>query len=225
MKPTLLLIAAIASLGSSAFAKLVDIEDVPEDVRATIEANFPENRIDDVEINFQSKLDRYVATLDLRGERQLRVYVSSEGDLIKEKRDVLFRNLPKPVRDAVEDELDENDEVTDVERVTKGERVRYVITIRDGDDDETSKIIVSPNGTVLEGELDVELRELSRKIRQAINDLRGELWEIRDIDRIVEDGEVSYRVVLELSNGVTVEVSFDSEGNLIDEEEPSTPSA
>lgn len=217
MKTTIASMAALAAFAATTHAKIIDIEDVPADVRAVIEANVPAAKLDDTKVNLVANGNRYVVKVNLKGGNKLRVEVSAEGDLLKVTRDVNFNSLPNKVRNALEDFLNEADEIVSIERVTKGGQVSYLIEVDTGDDGDELKILIGQNGVIIEAEEDLDINELSQKLRKAVNKLLKDNFVVEDIDRIVEDGEVTYRIEIEnTKTGTNTTVTLDKNGIVID---------
>jgi hypothetical protein len=221
MKQLLICITSLAVLCASAFAKTIDLSEVPEPVRATIVANMPEKRIDEIVVRSLDGGKRYVARLDLQGDRKLRVYVSSDGTLQSIRRDLTFRQLPRRVRDTVRDALEDGGVVATVERRTRGSQIRYIIRIRPDDDDTDSvlMIVVTPDGKIIKSRENIKFDELSKRLRRVINSLLCDGWEIESIDRILDDGRTTYRVVIERPNGSRTAYTLSSRGRVIDKED------
>lgn len=218
MKFRILLLTAIASLGST-YAEVVKIEDLPVDVRETITATIPVGRLDDVTVKLSQNGERYVAKLKLKGEGHLLVYVSSEGELIQIRRDFKFKNLPNRVRDAVEQRIENTDHL-DIQKVTKNGQVRYVITLQSNDSNEPDVVLViTPNGKILKSEENLNFNEISNRVRKVINKILDPDWEIKSVTRRLDQGETTYVIIVERKNNTRIQLTFDSNGLLIDTEE------
>jgi hypothetical protein len=221
MKTTIAIFAALVSWGSvgSASAKLVDIGDVSLKVAATIEANIPAAKLGDISINEVSNGNRYLVKLKVKGEDKVTLRISKSGELLKASQDIKTKALPKRVRNAVEDFLGELGSIVDVDRLTKGSQVSYVVTVDVGDGT-TTKIILSQNGTIIQAEQDIDVQDLSKKLRKAVNALIEDGEALVSLSRNVDDGNLTYILVVENEEtSVQTTLTLDRNGKVIDEEE------
>ncbi|MES2661086.1 MAG: hypothetical protein V4689_20860 [Verrucomicrobiota bacterium] len=220
MKTTIALMAALISWGgfSTASAKLIEIGDVPLEVAATINANISVEKLPDITINETGDGERYVVKLKVKGEDKLILRISADGDLIKSSRDVNLKSLPKNVRNAVEDYLGDFGLVVDIDKVTKGSQVSYVITV-EGIDDSTSKIVLAQDGTIIQAEADIDLNDLTKKLRNKVNALIEEGEVLVSLSRNIDDGTVTYVLVVENEEtSVQTTLTLDRNGVVIEEE-------
>jgi hypothetical protein len=220
MKTTIALTAALISLGSlsTASAKLIEITDAPLEVAATIEANVSVEKLPDITINETADGERYVVKLKVKGDDKLTLRIAADGTLLKSSRDLNLKSLPKNVRNAVEDYLGDFGLVVDIDKVTKGSQVSYVITV-EGIDDSTSKIVLAQDGTIIQAEADIELDDLSKKLRNKVNALIEDGEVIVSLSRNIEDGTVTYVLVVENEEtSVETTIILDRNGVVIEEE-------
>lgn len=220
MKTTIAIMAALVSWGSisTASAKIVGIADVPLEVSTVIEAEIPAAQLGKISINEVAGGKRYVVKLKVKGEDKLTLRISADGDIITSSRDLKLKALPKRVRNSIEDYLGDLGVIVDIDKVTKGSQVSYVISVDLGDG-VTTKIILSQNGTIIEAEQDIQLEDLSKKLQKAVNGLVDEGEVIVSISRNVDDGTLTYVVVLEdEETSVQTTVTLDRNGVVIDEE-------
>lgn len=219
MKASLALLAAALFLSSgNAHARKIDIHDLPAKIVDVIDDHIPASKLDKVAVSLNAKGNRYVAKLKLKGGKILKVEVSKGGKLIKVSRDVKLKSVPEEVRSTVDDFLGEFGELVDIEEVIQDGKTSYVITIHiEGEDD--FKIVVSEDGILIDGEQEVDFDELGKELRETVEELLGDDWVVGDIVRVTEDGEESYRVVIENTAwGSRVIITMDEHGNIIDED-------
>ena len=218
MKTTVAILVAMATLGSTAFAKKIDLDKVPSEILEIIEDHVRPGQLDDLKINVNGKGDKYVIRLKLTGTGKLLLKVSGDGEILKFLHKLDVNQLPKKVRDSVKDLLQSGDEVVEIRRVIKKGQPVYIVTIEDDEGEET-KIVISQKGKILQGARDLELEEVPRKLRRAIESLLEDNYVLVDIDLIVEDGLVTFRVEFESEDGTeTLIVTYDRNGEVIDEE-------
>lgn len=221
MKNTIALIAAIVALGSTTFARNIDVGDLPNRVSNTIERYLGEDRLDEVTVRQIPGNNRYVVSLALQGNTKLRLFISANGKLIRVSRGLNLNNLPQKVRTVVEEFLDENDDVISLERVRRGSQVSYVIRIQTDDDEET-RIVLSQDGTLIQSEEDLDIQELPFKLRKAVRVILREGVDLVDLDRVVNADVVSYRLVIRLFNGTDKTFILDARGRIVEEEDDSS---
>lgn len=220
MKTTIAIMAALVSWGSisTASAKIVDIADLPLEVSTVIEAEIPAAQLGKISINEVAGGKRYVVKLKVKGEDKLTLRISADGDIITSSRDLKLKALPKRVRNSIEDYLGDLGVIVDIDKVTKGSQVSYVISVDLGDG-VTTKIILSQNGTIIEAAQDIPLEDLSKKLRKAVNGLVDDGEVIVSISRNVDDGTLTYVVVLgNEETSVQTTITLDRNGVVIDEE-------
>jgi len=219
MKAAFVLVLALGlATSGSAFAKKVTLRDLPAKVLDVIDDHVPARKLDDLALTSNANGKRYTATLKLKGGKILKVQVSKGGKLIKVSRDVNAKSVPKKVRATMEDFLGEAGEIVDLEEVTEGGKTSYVITIHiEGEDD--FKIVVSENGVLIDGEQEIDFEELEAELRDTVGELLGEDWVVGDVVHVTEDGEDSYRVVIENTEwGSRIIITMDPDGNIIDQD-------
>lgn len=104
----------------------IKLADCPAEVRATIEKNAGEGKIDDIEFIQIEDKKMYVADVDLVDGRDRTLYVNATGKLLKISEDIAEKSLPAAVRDAI---AKFNGHVDDADKVTEGEKVSYHIDL------------------------------------------------------------------------------------------------
>ena len=220
MKRTLLVLATALFLGTggSAFAKKIILRDLPAKVVDVIDDFVPRKKLDDLALTYNAKGKRYIATLELKGDKILKVEISKSGKLIKISRDVAAKAMPKKVRATMDDFLGEDGELIDLKELTEDGKTSYIITIHiEGEDD--FQIVVSEDGILVDGEQEIDFDELEAELRETVEELLGEDWVVGDIVRVTEDGEETYRVVIENTEwGSRIIITMDPDGNIIDED-------
>lgn len=120
------------------------LSDCPQAVQATVQANTRGGQIDEVDFISIDGKDIYIAEIDLPRDRDLKVYVSGNGSLVKTREDTLVREAPAAVRSAVQG----LGAIDDVDKETTGQTVTYHVEIdRQGARD--LDVVVAADGTIL----------------------------------------------------------------------------
>lgn len=221
MKNTIAMIAAVVALGSTAFARNIDVGDLPDNIANTIERQLGEDRLDQVTVRQIPGNNRYVVSLNLQGNTKLRLFISTNGKLIRVSRGLNLNNLPQKVRTVVEEFVDENDDVISLERIMRGGQVSYVIRIQTDDDEET-RIVLAQDGTLILSEEDLDIQELPTKLRKAVRIILREGVDLVDLDRTVNGDVVSYRLVIRIFNGREKTFMLDARGRIVETEDASS---
>lgn len=218
MKKTIAMIAAVVALGSTAFARNIDVGDLPHNIANSLERLVGRNRIDDVKVRQIPSNKRYVASLRVTANVRFRIFIAPNGRVVSVTRSFNIQRLPQRLRAVVDQYLDDDDEVISVESINRRGQVTYLIRIRTDDDEET-RIVLSRDGSVIRADEDLDIEELGGKLRAAIRIILREGGVLVDLDRVRERNEISYRLVIRLSNGNQKIITLDARGRIIDEED------
>lgn len=140
---TLVFCALVAPAG----AKDVKLADCPPAVRATIEGNKRDGRIDEVDRYLIEGKTLYVAEVDLPGDRDLKIHVGADGGLLKTREDIALAEIPAAVNRVVTDKLADG-KVDDVDKEIAGKTVTYHVEI-DRKADADLKLVLAEDGKVL----------------------------------------------------------------------------
>jgi uncharacterized membrane protein YkoI len=102
------------------------IEDCPPAVQATVEANARGGFVDEVDLIAIEGKEIYIAEVELPRDRDLKIYVSANGSLVKTREELSLRELPAFIRDVTREYGGTLDEV---EKEVAGGKVTFHVEI------------------------------------------------------------------------------------------------
>lgn len=102
------------------------LEDCPGSVQTTVRANARGGVIDEVDLIAIEGKQIYIAEVELPRDRDLKIYVSGNGSLVKTREELSLREMPAFIRDAVREY---GGTIDDVEKETSGRTVTYHVEI------------------------------------------------------------------------------------------------
>lgn len=125
--PTLTVLACTTLLASADIDRREwRIEDCPPAVRATVEANARGGIIDEVDLIAIEGKEIYVAEVELPRDRDLKIYISGNGSLVKTREELSLRELPAFIRDVAREY---GGTLEDVEKEIAGGKVTFHVEI------------------------------------------------------------------------------------------------
>jgi uncharacterized membrane protein YkoI len=137
----------LSSTLASVMAADVRLADCPAAVRATIQENQRDGRVDEVEMYQIEGKSLYVAEVDLPNHRDLKIHVRADGSLLKTREDSALAEVPEAVRQAASARLG-GGTVDDVDKETVGKTVTYHIEVdRKGAAD--VDLVIAEDGKIL----------------------------------------------------------------------------
>lgn len=144
--PTLIALACTTAFASAQVERReLRLDECPHPVQATVNANARGGHIDEVDLIGIEGKTIYIAEVELPRYRDLKVYVSGNGALVKTLEDISLRESPEAVRTAVQGLAGS---VDDIDKETNGETVTYHVEIdRAGDPD--LDVVLTVNGAIL----------------------------------------------------------------------------
>ena len=138
-----LLFAASLAQGQTQRREL-RLSECPQAVQSTVQGNARGGQIDEVDLISIDGKDIYIAEINLPRDRDLKVYVSGNGSLVKTREDILIREAPAAVRSAVQ----VLGIIDDIDKETAGQTVTYHVEVdRQGARD--LDVVVSADGSIL----------------------------------------------------------------------------
>lgn len=142
-----ILTAGLFSLAfvAPALAREIKLTDCPQPVQSAITSNTRDGRVDEIEmVQIQGKTV-YIAEIDLKGEVDLNLHVSSDGKLVKTVEDIRLSAAPEAVRSALKAL---GGHVDDIDMITVGSTVTYDADVeRHGQPD--LDVVVSAEGKII----------------------------------------------------------------------------
>ena len=124
---TLAVLALNTALASAGIERAeLRIEECPAAVQATVEAHARGGVIDEVDLIAIEGKQIYIAEVDLPRDRDLKIYVSGNGSLVKTREELSLRELPAFIGDVAREF---GGTLDDVEKEVAGGRVTYHVEI------------------------------------------------------------------------------------------------
>ena len=123
---TNLILTTIAVTAATATAREIALDQCPQPVRATIEANARGQLVDEIDWGTRDGRDVYVAEIDLPGDLDLKIHVAPDGQLLKIREELVLADAPQEIRSALSTFEGTVDDLT---RETEGSNVTYVAEI------------------------------------------------------------------------------------------------
>ena len=147
----------IALAGSTLNLRADDIklEQCPPAVQDTIRSNARDGRIDDINLITIEGRALYVAEVDLKGDKDLKLHVGSDGKLIKTREDAALGDAPAVLQDAVKKLVPAGAKIDDVDKEIAAGKVTYHVEI-DRPDAADLDVVVAEDGTVIRQTQDVQ---------------------------------------------------------------------
>ena len=142
----LIALACTTALSSAQMERReVHLDECPQPVQATVNANASGGHIEEVDVIHIEGKTIYIAEIEQSRHRDLKVYVSGNGALLKTREELFLREVPEPVRTAAQGI---GGTVDDIEKETRGETVTYHVEIdRPGEAD--LDVVLAANGAIL----------------------------------------------------------------------------
>ena len=217
MKTTIAILVALAALGSPAFAKKVQLNKLPSEVREVIDSHVKPSQLDDLKIRVNGKGDKYNISLKLKGKGSITLKVSSEGDIIKLVHKLDHKQTPKKVQLTAAMLVQWGLKIEEVRRETKDGKPVFVFTLKNKLGNKVVAVI-SNKGKILEADIEMQFEDLPEVIKADVELLFEDLFIVVAVDRLIVNNVTTYRVALDTEEGGNSIIrTYDSEGVMIDE--------
>lgn len=151
MNPTILSIGTailLATTSIPAMAREIPLASTPAAVQQTVREHQRKGKVDEVKLVSVSGRKMYVVEIDLPTNKDLKLYISEQGQLIKTREDGAFRKLPAAVKQTVKGLIPAGGKVDDVDIETADGRVTYFVEI-DRPEAPDLKVTLSENGDII----------------------------------------------------------------------------
>jgi hypothetical protein len=127
------LIATSALLGTSAIfpqtaladKNEIDLADTPNAVQEAVLDAAAQGELDEIELKHFQGQAVYVAEIDLPGKRDLDVYVTADGRVVRTEQEIALAELPAEVRSTLQQQVGRSGKLEDLSRVTVGKTVTF----------------------------------------------------------------------------------------------------
>lgn len=124
---TLSVLALTTALASAGIERAeLRIEECPAAVQTTVEAHARGGVIDEVDLIAIEGKEIYIAEVELPRDRDLKIYVSGNGSLVKTREELSLRELPAFIRDVTREY---GGTLDDVEKEVADGQVTYHVEI------------------------------------------------------------------------------------------------
>lgn len=124
---TITILALTTVLASAGIERAeLRIEECPAAVRTTVEAHARGGVVDEVDLIAVEGKEIYIAEVELPRDRDLKIYVSGNGSLVKTREELSLRELPAFIRDVTREY---GGTLDDVEKEVAGGKVTFHVEI------------------------------------------------------------------------------------------------
>lgn len=135
-------------LGGAASAQELTLAQCPPAVQAAIRDHGSGGALEEIKMVTREDGTFYVVEIGLGEKRDLKLYITPEGTVVRSRQEIAFNQAPAPVRRTVLGRMTPGASVTDVDVETVGKETSYVVELKVSETLER-KITMSPDGTVL----------------------------------------------------------------------------
>jgi uncharacterized membrane protein YkoI len=150
-KSFLVLVIAGLSLCSVAKAQVLTLAQCPAVVQSAIQNNGQGGVLEAIKLLERDGSTLYVAEVGLGDKRDLKMYITPEGAVVRSRREIDFREVPAAVRRTVLGLTPAGATVSDVDMETAEGVTTYVVDLKLSETLKR-KITLKPDGTVLSEE-------------------------------------------------------------------------
>lgn len=127
------LIATSAMLGANAIfpqtaladKNEIDLADTPNAVQEAVLDATAQGELDEIELKHFQGQAVYVAEIDLPGKRDLDVFVTADGRVVRTEQEITLAELPAEVRNTLQQQVGRSGKLEDLSRVTVGKTVTF----------------------------------------------------------------------------------------------------
>jgi len=177
--------------GSVVFGgKDIELSEVPQVVRTTIERELKDAEINNLERDKDDGKTVYDVEAETEDNRNIDLKIAADGTIVKEKRELEQENLPAAVLDAVKKSVGDFDYDDIEKRFELGRRTVY--RIQGGKGDMEIEFKIAEDGTILDKDTkhndDDDMSDSFREHRRLLLQLRGQLRLVAVGDSRVEKG-------------------------------------
>jgi len=145
---TLAIIAASIGLGSLANAQELTLAQCPPVVQSAIRNNSQGGTLEEIKLVDRDGTSLYVAEVGLGENRDLKMYITADGTVVRSRQEIDFKTVPVPVRRTVLGLLPEGAVVSDCDVETAEGATKYVVEFMISPTRER-KLTLGADGTVL----------------------------------------------------------------------------
>jgi hypothetical protein len=153
---SLIVLAVLGTAFSLCADDEIELEQCPANVQETIRANVRDGKVDEVKSITIDDRSLYLADIDLPGRNDdLKVFVGSDGKLIKTHEQIALVDTPNPVRATAENLVPDGGKLDDIDKEVADGKVTYSVEI-DRPKAADLHVLIGEDGTLVSQTEDAE---------------------------------------------------------------------
>ena len=206
--------------------KTIAAKDLPAAVTRGLDQKYPKATIKLAEELTKGNTVSYEVVIETADKKKLEVVLDATGKITKEEakdekdeaseeeEKIPLDKLPKAVVDAVKSKFPGSELQSAAKEDEDGTAVYEVVIKHKG---HTIEVILSLAGKILASEKAIEAKDLPAKVSKALGEKYSKA-KIKKTEELTKDDKTSYEVILETADKKTLEVVFDPDGKVLEEE-------
>ena len=206
--------------------KTIAAKDLPAAVVKGLDQKYPKATIKLAEEISKDNKTNYEVIIETADKKKLEVVLDPTGKILKEEdkskdedaaegeEEIPLDKLPKVVVDAVKARFPGAELQSAAKEDEDGTQVYEVVIKHQG---HTIEVILSLTGKIIASEKAIAAKDLPAKVSKALTEKYPKAT-IKKTEELTKDDKTSYEVILETADKKTLEVVFDSEGKVLEEE-------
>jgi uncharacterized membrane protein YkoI len=206
--------------------KTIAAKDLPAAVVKGLDQKYPKATIKLAEEISKDNKTNYEVIIETADKKKLEVVLDPTGKILKEEdkskddeaaegeEEIPLDKLPKVVVDAVKAKFPGAELQSAAKEDEDGTLVYEVVIKHKG---HTIEVILSLAGKITASEKAIEAKDLPAKVSKALAETYPKAT-IKKTEELTKNDKISYEVILETADKKALEVVFDPEGKVIDEE-------
>jgi uncharacterized membrane protein YkoI len=204
--------------------KTIVAADFPKAVTKALSDKYPKSTIEKAEEISKEGKTTYEAIIVTADKKKLEVVLDATGKILKEEakteeegeeeEKIPLDKVPKIVKDAVTAKFPKAEWVSCAKENEDGTLV-YEVVLKDKG--QTVEVILSLEGKITAIEKTIEAKDLPAKVSKALAEKHPKATIVKT-EELIKDGKTSYEVIIETADKKKLEVVFDPDGKVIEEE-------
>jgi uncharacterized membrane protein YkoI len=208
--------------------KTIDAKDLPAAVTKALDQKYAKATIRLAEEVTKDNKTTYELQIETADKKKMEVVFDAAGKMTKEEakdneeeeeseegeEEISLDQLPKAVVEAVKAKF-AGAELNSAAKEKHGDSIVYEVSITHKE--HAIDVMASPEGKIIAVEKTIKANELPARISRALAE-RFSRGTVKKAEELTKDSKITYEVLLEKSDGTTVELVFDSNGKVLEEE-------
>lgn len=206
--------------------KVIAAKDLPAAVVKGLDQKYPKATIKLAEEITKDGKMNYEVVIETADKKKLEVVLDPAGKILKEEakdgkeeseegeEEIPLDKLPKVVVDAVKARFP-GAELQSAAKEDEDGTVVYEVVIKHKG--HTIEVILSTAGTIMATEKAIEAKDLPAKVGKSLGEKYPKAT-IKKAEELTKDSRTSYEVIIETADKKTLEVVFDPDGKVLEEE-------